>query len=89
MCVGILVCNWLWVVGSGWGLEGVCRHQNGPIQVAVAVTRSAVTRSAVWTALIWSSSDASDKLVDSWKPLAVSRALALSAAAVTGTLYHI
>lgn len=44
----------------GWGLRGVCRHQDGAIQVAVAVTGS-----VVWAVLTRSSLDALEELVDS------------------------
>lgn len=75
-CVWFLVGSWLWVVvveWGGWGLRGLCRHQDGAIQVAVAVTGT-----VVWAVLTCSALDALEELVDSWELLAVSRALVFS-----------
>lgn len=74
LCVWFLVGSWLWVVveSGGWGLRGLCRHQDGAIQVAVAV---AVTGTVAWTVLTFSILDALGELVDSWELLAVSRTL--------------
>ena len=76
-CVCVCVCLGVQlIVGGGgggvrgWGLRRVCRHQDGAIQVAVAVTGA-----AVWAVLTRSSLDALDEPVDSWELLAVSRAL--------------
>ncbi len=44
----------------GWGMRGVCRHQDGAIQVAVALTEA-----VVWAVLTRSSLDALGELVDS------------------------
>lgn len=55
----------MWVVvevveSEGWGLRDLCRHQDGAIQVAVAVAGT-----VVWAVLTFSILDALGELVDS------------------------
>lgn len=85
LCVWFLVGSWLWVVveSRGWGLRGLCRHQDGAIQVAVAV---AVTGTVAWAVLTFSIPDALGELVDSWELLTVSRTLVWQLLVVPGTL---
>lgn len=45
---------------GGWALKGLCRHQDGAIQVVVAVTGT-----VVWAVLACSALDALEELVDS------------------------
>lgn len=70
-CVFDCVCGCLWCSQGWWGPRGLCRHQDGAIQVAASVT----LRLGPWSvSTSLHSLDALAELVDSRGLLALSTA---------------